>query len=221
MSLTAPVGRSVAIVGPSGSGKSTLLSLVLGPGVPLLVSGGFGVLAYQILPTGMDKITGTTDEFAALWHPSSAFTAAALMLTVVRRSSPRCWPANWRGAMCVPGGRVPPPPSCADSAFVPRVRAGERPHDRLSRRRRHRPWRARGGAGLCSCRWRAASLFAVARPRAALHDPGVFCTTPGRSWNAHQGRATPPSSCKRHAARRLAPRRTGEDSTRAVVSWCP
>ncbi|WP_315970237.1 ATP-binding cassette domain-containing protein [Actinomyces ruminicola] len=83
MSLTAPVGRSVAIVGPSGSGKSTLLSLVLGPGVPLLVSGGFGVLAYQILPMGMDKITGTTDEFAALWHPSSAFTAAALMLKVV------------------------------------------------------------------------------------------------------------------------------------------
>ncbi len=30
VSLTVPVGRSVAIVGPSGSGKSTLLSIVLG-----------------------------------------------------------------------------------------------------------------------------------------------------------------------------------------------
>ncbi|MBM6979905.1 MAG: hypothetical protein I3J03_09365 [Actinomyces succiniciruminis] len=76
-----------ALLAPLGSllGRPRIASTAAAwsAGVPLLVSGGFGVLAYQILPMGMDKITGTTDEFATLWHPSSTFTAAALVLTVV------------------------------------------------------------------------------------------------------------------------------------------
>ncbi|WP_146752385.1 MULTISPECIES: hypothetical protein [unclassified Actinomyces] len=76
-----------ALLAPLGSllGRPRIASAAAAwsAGVPLLVSGGFGVLAYQILPMGMDKIAGDTDMFATLWHPSSAFTAAALVLTVV------------------------------------------------------------------------------------------------------------------------------------------
>lgn len=76
-----------ALLAPLGSllGRPRIASAAAAwsASVLLLVSGGFGVLAYQILPMGMDKITGTTDEFAIMWHPSPVFTMAALALTVV------------------------------------------------------------------------------------------------------------------------------------------
>ncbi|MDU0347670.1 hypothetical protein [Actinomyces sp. MRS3W] len=76
-----------ALLAPLGSllGRPRIASAAAAwsAGVPLLVSGGFGVLAYQILPMGMGKITGSTDVFATLWEPSGAFTVGALALTVL------------------------------------------------------------------------------------------------------------------------------------------